>query len=303
MNLDLLIPTFNRARLLKTCLDSVALATRPNQLHINTIVIDNNSEDDTKGVVQRYVEQHNLLTKYVFVARRGKSAALNAVLAQSSAEFVGLIDDDEQIDPAWFEVVYREFVNAPALDYIGGPYCPNWEHAEPDWLPPAYMGAIGIVRRPERVNFSRKFPGMLMGGNAVIRRATLQKVLPYPEHLGKIGNKIRSGEDEVIYNRLLDIGAKGIVVPDLIIHHWIPAERVTKRYFRKWVIGRGISVGSQLREKGFGEPAVLGIPRYKFGAALRGLKSAMIAKGPKARFTAQLDVLDCFATFYGWHFY
>jgi len=70
-----------------------------------------------------------------------------------------------------------------------------------------------------------------MGGNAVIRRATLERVLPYPERLGKIGNKIRSGEDEVIYHRLLDIGARGIVLPDLIITHWIPAERMTRATF------------------------------------------------------------------------
>ena len=247
--------------------------------------------------------QGDIAVRYIFVGRPGKSAALNEAIAQTAGEFVGFIDDDEQIDPAWLEVAYRELSASPAVDYIGGPNHPNWEHAAPDWLPVAYPGAIGIVLRPERTTFSHEFRGMLMGGNAVIRRATLERVLPYPERLGKIGNKIRSGEDEVIYHRLLDIGARGIVLPDLIIYHWIPAERMTKSYFRRWVAGRGISVGWQLRERGFKEPGLLGIPRYQFGACFRALWPMLTAKSQRERFTAQLTVLDCLATLYGRYFY
>jgi glycosyltransferase involved in cell wall biosynthesis len=303
MDVDLVIPTYNRAHLLKDCLNSVFLATRPKDLNINVVVVDNNSGDNTREVVQPFLEQRELSIRYIFVGRSGKSAALNEAIAQTDAELVGLIDDDEQLDAAWFEVACREFSGTATLDYIGGPCDPHWEHAPPDWLPPAYTGAIGIVPRPERVAFSREFNGMLMGGNAVIRRSALERVLPYPEELGKIGSKIRSGEDEVIYHRLLDIGARGMVVPDLIIRHWIPAERLTKRYFRKWAIGRGISIGSQLRERGFEEPGLLGIPRYKFGDVFRGFGLMLAAGSRQERFTAQLSILDCFATLYGRHFY
>src|SRR5260370_33199784 len=94
-----------------------------------------------------------------------------------------------------------------------------------------------------------------------------------------------------------------MVVPDLAIDHWIPAERLTRRYFRKWVIGRGISMGSQLRERGFTEPAMLGIPRYKLGDSVRALAAMFTAPSSQERFTAQLSVLDCLATLYGRYFY
>jgi glycosyltransferase involved in cell wall biosynthesis len=303
MDLDLILPTYNRAHLLKNCLDSILRASRPTGLQINVVVVDNNSKDDTKSVVQAYIDRDVLPIRYIFVERAGKSAALNEAIAQTGAELIGLIDDDEQIDSAWFEVAYREFFSTRELDYIGGPCRPNWEQGAPDWFPSGYGGIVGIVPRPERVAFSQEFNGMLMGGNAVIRRATLERVLPYPEHLGKIGNKIRSGEDEVIYHRLLEIAAKGMVVPDLIIYHWIPADRLTKSYCRQWAIGRGISEGSQLRERGFVEPGLFGIQRYKFGIALQGMKKMLFAKPQKERFAAQLSVLDCFATLYGRYFY
>jgi glycosyltransferase involved in cell wall biosynthesis len=303
MDLDLILPTFNRARLLKDCLDSILRATRPAGLRITVVVVDNNSKDDTKSLVKAFIDQSALPIRYIFVERAGKSAALNEAIAQTDAELVGLIDDDEQLDPEWFEVAYREFLGSPELDYVGGPYYPNWEQAQPKWFPSRYGGIVGIVPRPERIAFSPEFNGMLMGGNAIIRRSVLQKVLPYPEHLGKIGKKIRSGEDEVIYHRLLEIGAKGTVVPDLIIHHWIPADRLTKSYCRRWAVGRGISEGSQLRERGFSEPGLLGIQRYKFGIALQGMKEMLFARSQQERFAAQLSVLDCFATLYGRYFY
>ena len=302
MDLTLIIPTFNRSRLLCECLNSVFRAVRPENMNITVVVVDNNSTDNTKEAVQPFLKRGDLACKYLFVGRPGKSAALNEAVAQTSGELVGFIDDDEQIDPAWFEVVYREFSDDPALDFIGGQYYPNWEIPAPDWFQ-SYRGALGIVLRPERLEFTPEWDEMLMGGNAVIRRSTLQKVLPYPEHLCKIGNKIRLGEDEVIYHRLLGIGARGVNVPNLVIHHWIPAERLRKSYFRKWTIGGGISFGAQLRERGFSEPSLLGIPRYMFGRAVRSLKVILLPRSQTDRFAAQLHILSCLATLYGRHFF
>ena len=299
MDLDLIIPTHNRAHLLDECLKSVLRASRPTELNLTIVVVDNNSRDNTKAVVEPYLRQSDVRCKYLFVGQPGKSAALNEALRQTDGEFVGLIDDDEQLDPAWFEVAYREFSSDSATEYIGGPCHPNWEVEAPPWLPPSLPGVIGIVLRPERAVYSPEFNGMLMGGNVVIRRSTLQKVLPYPVELGKIGAKIRSGMDEIIYHRLLRIGARGIVVPDLIIYHWIPASRLTKRYYRKWALGRAVGVGFQLRERGFREPGLLGIPRYKFGDAARGVRSILAARSEQERFTAQLAILDCLGTLYG----
>src|ERR1700722_11193678 len=145
MDVDLVIPTYNRAVLLERCLDSVCRAIRPKGLNLVVVVVDNNSSDNTKEIVDLFLKQRDLPIKYIFVGRRGKSAALNEALAQTDSELVGLIDDDELLDPAWFEVADREFSADPMLDYIGGPCRPDWERLPPDWLPSAYPGAIGIV--------------------------------------------------------------------------------------------------------------------------------------------------------------
>lgn len=303
MILDVVIPTHNRSGLLARCLESVERARVPAELSIAIHVVDNRSTDDTKEVVLDFQRRSHLPVHYFFAPRRGKSAALNDAVPKMTAEVLGFIDDDEEIDPSWFEVAYREFSGDSSIEYIGGPCLPNWEMDPPDWLPEGFRGVIGIVPRPDRVPFSHNFEGMLMGGNVVIRKSTLERVLPYPEKLGKFGKKIRSGQDEVIYHRLLAIGANGMVVPDLIIRHWIPAERMTKKYHRRWALGRGISVGMQLRERGFREPPLLGIPRYYFGAMIRSGIPAFFSTSAKKRLAAQLKILDCVGTLYGRHFY
>ena len=82
-----------------------------------------------------------------------------------------------------------------------------------------------------------------------------------------------------------------------------PSFRLTKAYFRRWVIGRGIAQGSQLRDRGFPEAKLLGMPRYKFRIAARGCVQMLLGSSRLKRFTAQLAVLDTIATLYGVHFY
>ena len=301
VTISLIIATHNRAALLRRCLESIAATRRPEGLAVTIVIADNNSTDETREVAESFIPQGSMQAVYLFVARPGKSAALNDAISQTDSDLVGTIDDDEQLDPAWFEVVAREFNCDQSLDFIGGQVYGNWERPAPKWLSKSYRGAIGIVENPTRMPMDDRFPGILMGGNAVIRRSVLNRVLPYPENIGKIGEKIRSGEDEVIYHRLLEIGARGLNVPDLVIYHWIPAERLTRSYFRRWVIGRGISVGWQLGERGFKEASLFGVPRYQIGQAIRALPK-LIARSPADRFAAQLTILDCVAMLYGRHF-
>ena len=53
MKLSVVVCTYNRCQLLKTCLDSLVNQTLPHSEY-EIIVIDNNSTDDTQKFVQEY---------------------------------------------------------------------------------------------------------------------------------------------------------------------------------------------------------------------------------------------------------
>src|SRR5215472_1920695 len=125
MTLDVVVPTYNRETLLARLLDSIRAANQPDSMWIRTIVVDNNSTDGTREVVERAKRDWLGTLEYRFELVQSKSAALNNGLSVVTAEVVGLLDDDEEVGTQWFNVVARMFEN-PGVDFISGPYFPRW---------------------------------------------------------------------------------------------------------------------------------------------------------------------------------
>ena len=307
MRLDVIVPTYNRQDLLPLALNSLFAAELPAGVEVTVTVVDNNSTDGTRQVVQSFSDRYPERIQYCFEKKQGRSHALNAGIAATSGDLVGIIDDDEEIEASWYRIAV-EALQGGDLDFIGGPYIPRWENELPDWVPREYGGVLGWVDGGDRpVPFDRNYPGILMGGNAVFTRSVLQRVGPYATWLGRTDKGLLTGEDEELYGRLLAVGAKGMYLPNLIIYHHVPSERVTKSYFRRWCFWRGVSLGLLDRTRKLPVTYFLGIPRWHFGNALRGsvltMKHLVVKpKDPAKAFAAELGVWDWLGLLYGRHF-
>jgi hypothetical protein len=103
------------------------------------------------------------------------------------------------------------------------------------------------------------------------------------------------------------LGARGYYRPDLIIHHYVPPERLTKRYFRRWCFWRGVSQGVLDRRRPAPVPYVLGVPRYRVGAAVRATidlgRALLGGRDPARTFQSELAWWDLAGLVYGKHFY
>lgn len=305
MQLDVVIPTYNRSALLTKALRSLLDARLPATAEVRITVVDNNSSDDTREVVLAEQAKAQRPISYVFEKQQGRSAALNAGIRETSGSHVGFIDDDEEVDPSWYEQIVAMFANEQ-VDFIGGPYIPQFETTVPEWLPPEYNSVVGVVDGgPKLVPFDRDYPGILMGGNAVFTRQILEKVGPYSTSLGRSGNRLLSCEDQEMYQRLLAAGARGMYVPELVIYHFVPTERLTKRYHRAWCFWQSVSSAILDRIRPQPTPYVLGVPRYFYGRALRGLVrlGKVWDHQPAARFSNELSLWELAGFFYGKHFY
>jgi glucosyl-dolichyl phosphate glucuronosyltransferase len=296
--LDVIVPTYNRSSLVVRAVNSLLEARRPAELLISVIVVDNRSTDDTRAAIASLVSSADLPIRYVYEEKPGTSAARNAGLRHSDADLVGFIDDDERIDAGWFEAVADAFRD-PSLDFIGGPYFGDWDVPPPAWLPDGFPAVLGIVGdRVESVReFGPPYEGILMGGNAVIRRRTMDRVGPFNPVLGRGPTGLGSGEDHEMFVRLLDHGARGKFLPSLRIYHKIPAERVSRSYFRAWCLEHGRSVGIMQRTIPERVPHMLGLPRYRIRHALGHLgvfaASWLTFRGGTPRaLAAELHVLD-----------
>jgi glucosyl-dolichyl phosphate glucuronosyltransferase len=309
LTLDVIIPTYNRATLLKRTFESLLAALLPLGLTVQINVVDNNSSDDTAQVVEGYQDrftQAGLKLRYLFESQQGRSHALNRGITETNGALIGLIDDDEEVDAQWFECIGRVFKRSE-IDFIGGPCKPRWSQAAPVWLPQGYGAVLGLVEAGDAVQgFGQDYNGMLMGGNAVLRRAVLQRVGLYAPHLGRGRRDLLAGEDQDMSDRLLAAGARGEYRPDLIIYHFVPPERLTKHYYRRRIFWNGVSHGLIDRERPQAVPYLLGVPRFLFAQALAGVQAMALslARGQKVsdqRFSGELTLWYLLGFLYGKH--
>jgi glucosyl-dolichyl phosphate glucuronosyltransferase len=307
MRLDVIIPTYNRCEMLGRTLQSLLDAARPSLMEIRFTVVDNNSTDDTKSIVEEWKEKFAGSLQYVFERRQGRSAALNAGIAHTEGDLVGMIDDDEEVDTYWFRQIEQRFADNN-IDFIGGPCLPRWGAEPPVWLPQTHRGVIGWVENgSDVVPFRAGSGAILMGGNAVIRREILNTVGGYSSTLGRTATRLLSCEDQEMFDRLMSIGARGLFIPGLIIYHFVPPVRLTRKYHRSWSFWRGVSLGVMDRTKP--EPVVylFGVPRYLIGNAVRGSKvlvRSLFGKcKPAILFASELAIWDLAGFFYGKHLY
>jgi glycosyltransferase involved in cell wall biosynthesis len=308
MQLDVVIPTYNRQDMLERTLNSLLAAEIPPGMEVRVTIVDNNSKDNTRLVAEEYSSKFNGRLSYVFEGRQGRSSALNAGIAATSGKLVGMVDDDEEIDPDWFVTVFSGF-RQETIDFIGGPCVPIWSVRPPEWLPMDYGGVVGWVDGGDKeVPLDNTYAGILMGGNAVFKRSVLEMVGPYAMSLGRTDKRLMSGEDEDMYYRLLAAGAKGLYLPNLVVYHHIPPERLTKSYFRRWCFWRGVSLGLLERTRRLSCAYLLGIPRWHYRKAARGALTTMASfivkpEDPAKAFASELAIWDCIGLFYGKHFY
>lgn len=307
MKLDVIIATYNRRALLGRALASLLAPEVPEGMTVRVIVVDNNSNDGTPQVVEEWKEKFGGRLSYVFEATQGKSHALNAGISAARGDLIGMVDDDEEIDARWYSTVQQAFSD-PAVDFIGGACLPRWGAPQPEWLPRDYPGVIGWIDGGERVlTYGVDYEGILMGGNAVLRRSVFERVGGYAAGLGPTGRRIVLGEDQEMFERLMAAGLRGFYRPDLIIYHFVPPERLTKRYFRRWCFRNGVSLGIIDRGRRAPVAYMAGVPRWLYGKAARALvrmaREGLRRGGDPARvFSNELPVWDLAGFFYGKHF-
>jgi glucosyl-dolichyl phosphate glucuronosyltransferase len=284
MRLELLIPTYKRPALVRAALASVARASRPRAMEVSVTVIDNDTEP---LVLEPGVFESPYPVRVLHERRRGKSAGLNAGIATSTADYIGLIDDDEEIAVDWLQVVERA-LEGREFDFIGGPVVLQSLTNPPSWLPSGYPAVLGSADGGSKpILYGPGFPGILMGGNAVISRALLLSVGPYCTSLGpRPDRRLCSSEDEDMYWRLMDVGARGQYLPSLVVYHHVHPERLEKRYYRSWCFWNGASKGMLSHRRPPGVAQIAGVPRYAIGEAVFGLLTwlrALLPGGSAAR--------------------
>ena len=273
-----LICTYQRAALLAETLDSLRL--EQSRRAWSVLVVDNNSTDDTRQVVERAAASFPVTLRYVFDSRQGKSHALNTGVERCDADVVLFTDDDVRVSPGWVDAACRSLDDDERLDYTGGPVRPLWGGTPPEWLDRTrgdLWGTLAILdygNEPFVFEDSRRVP---LGANMAVRRRLIEQIGGFHPELGRRGRSLLGQEQAEFFARARAFGARGRYVPEMEVQHHVPAHRLTRSYFRSWWYWKGVSrarvdamhqrteLGLDLTEV----PYVARVPRFMWGLLVR----------------------------------
>ena len=301
-----LICTYNRAAHLGNTLDSLARLP-PASFTWDVLIVDNNSTDDTRAVVERRVASFPVPLRYLFEARQGKSHALNHGMAAAQAAIIVFTDDDVKVGPRWLEAAVRPLLQRTDIDYTGGPVNPLWPGPRPAWLDEkGDLGGTIAVKdhgpRPFVFEDERKTP---LGVNMAVRRRLIERIGGFRPDLGRVGKALIGQEQAEFFYRSREAGARGLYVPEMVLDHVVGASRLTRRYFRRWWYWKGVSHARvhhihRLTELGMDithVPRLFGVPRFIVGNAIRhawGWLRAWLPPDPRQRAEHWLSIVYAF---------
>src|ERR1044072_6783740 len=128
MKFSVIIATHNRADSLRETLASQAKLQTKEQWELS--VVDNNSTDHTRAVVEETARSFPVALRYLFEAEQAKFAALNQAIEVPRGEITATTDDDAFAEPDWLDRA-AEGLERFNCDFVGGKVLPVWGGAPP----------------------------------------------------------------------------------------------------------------------------------------------------------------------------
>ena len=275
MYVSVIMCTYNRADLLGGAVESI-LAQGPGTPKYELIVVDNNSSDHTRAVVERYLGDTRCRVRYLFEGKQGLSHARNAGIEAAASDVVAFTDDDVVVAPDWVATIEAAFAAHPEIDCIGGKVLPRWAETPPSWLTRDHWAPLALVDRGERpIEASDSLRLCFVGANLAVRRRVFDAVGLFAPRLQRVKDGIGSTEDHEFLLRVYATGRRGLYVPELVVTAEVQNDRLTQAYHRRWHRGHGhFCAVMQLVKPVPGVATMFGVPSYFFRELLSDMMKA-----------------------------
>lgn len=235
--MSVVVCTYDRCKSLKRTLKSFNEVVFPEGYSWELVLVDNNSKDETKIIAEEFKEESGLNVKYIFEEKPGLSHARNQGIKQAKGEIIAFTDDDVIVDRYWLLNIQKAF-NEHGVSCVGGRILPIWEIPKPEWLIPQLHYILALLDRGDKP-FYLESP-IIWGANFSVKADIFEKYGGFDTNLGRIPGRLFAGEETEFARRILNEGEKILYDPNAVVYHYIPSDKISKRYFRKWKYDQGI---------------------------------------------------------------
>lgn len=210
--------------MLRTALASLYDLNTGGEFSYEILVVDNNSSDDTPAFIERCQSESRAPLRNVREPRPGVAAARNRGVREARGKWIAFFDDDQVADRDWLRQLRKGALELNSR-FVGGAVhllLPEGTHRDLDATCRMLLGESKWSTKPRRYDH-RINPGC---GNMMVARSVFEEV-------GLFDERIRRGEDTDLYRRATAAGIASWYLPDAIIHHITPEERLTDAYLLK----------------------------------------------------------------------
>jgi glycosyltransferase involved in cell wall biosynthesis len=302
MKITVVLCTYNRCRSLSEALTSLAASMLPDSVSWEVLVVDNNSNDQTRDVVEEFCNRYPGHFRYLLESRPGKTFALNAGIGESQSDILAFTDDDVTVDPAWLQNLTAALHGS---DWAGssGRTLPGGHFAPPRWVPlgrPYILAPLALFDPGPQ---ARQLDEAPFGNNMAYRREVFEKYGSFRTDLGPraASKEPQKSEDIEFGNRLLAAGERFWYEPSAVLYHSIPLERLQRQYFLNWWFDK-----SRSDIRAFGIPPgakwfIGGVPLYLFRRLAVWTLRWIIALEPSQRFDCKrkawcmtAQIMECY---------
>jgi GT2 family glycosyltransferase len=214
--LSIIIPNWNGGRFLPTCLNSLA---RQTYQQMEVIVVDNASTD---GSPQMLKSDYPWVKLIELTENRGFTGACNAGLRAAQGQYLALLNNDTEVDPAWAGAVVNAFQQHEEVGSVASKMLlfdrRDHFHTAGDYFTvDGRPGNRGVWQRDEGQYDREEFVFSACGGSSAYRRAMLDQI-------GLLDDDFFfSGEDVDLGWRAQLAGWRCLYTPRAIVYHHLSA--------------------------------------------------------------------------------
>lgn len=223
-----IVCSYRRPILLQGCLQSLQNQSLDS---IEIVAVDNAADPAVEQRIRSFNATARIPVQYVPEPRLGLHFARHAGAHAAHSDLLLYTDDDAVFDPEWSARYATAFASHPEMAAAGGPVRPHWETPPPAWL----LALVQSSNVFAPLSLMEPFSEFRLGGgtfffgvNMAIRREALFAAGGFNPEL-EADVSIGDGESG-LHAKLLRRGMLVGYVPDAIVFHRVPTERMTLEY-------------------------------------------------------------------------
>lgn len=203
------------------------------------VAVDNNT-----ALAELLTAEFEWITVVLNSGERGASATRNRGVQAVTTSITAFLDDDETADEDWLARLVAPFDDAAVVG-TGGKYEPAWRSRKPHWFPDEFAWVVGGSY--DGLPTSTKRVRNVWSGNMAVRTDAFRQVAGFRTDFGKRGSIPQPEDTDLCIRMAAASGGHWMYVPDSVIHHDVPDERASLRFFVRRCYAEGAGKAAMQR--------------------------------------------------------